>query len=97
MNSDLRGILIEQGVAWHWKPFDVSTRAPGGVEVTSHAVLVPRVTEAQADVSDVATPSAARMTILFIFWDAPKLIRPSPLPKRITAEYHAVRTSLDSK
>ncbi len=72
MNSDLRGILIEHGVAWQWKPLEVSTRAPGGVDVTSQAVLVPRVTEAQADVSDVATPSAARMAIFFIIQDAPR-------------------------
>ena len=54
---------MEQGVAAHMWPFVVSTLAPGGVEVTSQAVLVPRVTVAQAGRVKTAQNAAAIFSI----------------------------------
>src|SRR5688500_3896407 len=57
-NSSLRGMRKVQGVASHWKPLEVETRAPGGSLVTVNSWLEPRVMVAQAG-SDSATPTSA--------------------------------------
>jgi hypothetical protein len=58
-NSDLRDIFSEHGVESHCIPLVVFTAAPGGVVFTSHAVVVPRVTVAQAPKDAHAAASAA--------------------------------------
>ena len=57
----LRGMRKVQGVAAHSKPFEVTTRAPGGVLSTVKSWLVPRVMVAQAGrVSATAASAIAR-------------------------------------
>jgi hypothetical protein len=60
VNSDLRFILMAQGVAGHWCPLVVSTRAPDGSESMTQASSDPRVTVAQAASEAAAQANALR-------------------------------------
>ncbi|MNE29039.1 hypothetical protein D3C80_1225070 [compost metagenome] len=48
VKPSLRGMRKVQGVASHWKPFEVEARAPGGLLSTVNGWVVPRVIVAQA-------------------------------------------------